>query len=191
VLLASSTGCARVPTTLVLPPNEAARLSERYGDRVIVRALRRPGESERAVTATVAHEGALLITSNDERIATRPSDELVVKIQYVDGDPGIRGGVVHKGRSEDEVNGGILLAAAGTLSTIGTVAWAASACGGVWGNDIVGTELCAVGFGWLTAAALAVVSVGVVLIVRGSLPTHLWLSPGASVGSAGAFCLHF
>jgi len=177
-------GCARVPTTLVVEPIEAAKLSARYHDRVIVMELRRKGEPADRMTGVVAHEGGLVVTADRREIATRPSDDLLVKIQYVDGDPFLLGGVVHKGPSTGEVAAGSALIAVGVAAATAFVAEGIHECHSVDESFVDTGILCGMGYGWLTLTAAAATVIGVGFVVRGRSPVTLSVTPAAQGGAA-------
>lgn len=182
-------GCG-VERQVWLPPNEAAIASARYHDRVIVEAVKSEDGGVRPITGVVVDDGAFVVTSANRRIPIDPESQLKIRLDYEEGDLAlVEGGTVHKGISPAKIVAGALLGAAGTAGFVGAI-WGATSCGppegGGWFPG-VGVALCGLAWGYLVApGALAAAVAGVVLSIRGSVPTNLTVSPSAYPRGAGA-----
>ena len=195
-LALSGVGCGNVERFVWLPPSEAANVSARYHDRVLVEAVKSENGGVRPMIGVVVDDGAFVITSSNKRIPIDPESQLKIRIDYDEGDLAlVEGGTVHKGISPAKIVAGTLLGVAGTAGVVGAIAGAAS-CGspeaGGWFPDF-GPALCGLAWGYFLApGALAAAVAGIILAIRGSVPTNLTVSPSGYPRGAGAvFSMQF
>ena len=173
--------CAPRPLRVVdVAPDDGARISRAYHDRVTVIHARQPNGELLEGPGALVDDGRAMVTWNDRKVALDSSTSIRLRIHYVEGDRDVMGrGVVHTGQSPELMSAGTVLAIIGALAFGVTLFGASTQCppeppppSGPWkslaGGGLSDHAACGLGYTALGILSVGTVLGGVAIVFRGA-----------------------